>query len=252
MMVGATAITVKVAILVAVSVFGLLLGFAAIVVFQPRFALAWLGRRSPEVLFYIETGEPLLALTIDDGPDPETTPLILDVLAEHGAHATFFLTTNRVTGSESIVRRILEEGHEIGNHMTEDEPSIRLSEADFERKLNEAHETLSRFTTPRWFRPASGWYNTRMLEQLRQHNYSCALGSVYPFDSFLPFVWFTAFRVAISGSPGSVVILHDGGKRGIRTARALRHIIPSLKNRGLRLETLSNVVEREKTKGAAN
>lgn len=62
------------------------------------------------------TGAPVAAITFDDGPDPETTPAVLDLLARHGAKATFFLIGKRVAMHPEIVARIVAEGHAIGNH----------------------------------------------------------------------------------------------------------------------------------------
>ncbi|MEE9579507.1 MAG: polysaccharide deacetylase family protein, partial [Gemmatimonadota bacterium] len=88
---------------------------------SPGWFVGGLSRVSPEVLYFVETDRPTVALTIDDGPDPATTARILDVLERHGARATFFLITDRVPGNEAILRRILDEGHEIGNHLTREE-----------------------------------------------------------------------------------------------------------------------------------
>ena len=57
-----------------------------------------------------------LALTFDDGPNPETTPHVLDVLRKYHIHATFFLIGENIAGNETIVKRILREGHLVGNH----------------------------------------------------------------------------------------------------------------------------------------
>lgn len=209
--------------------------------FRPNWIVALLAKRSPEVAYFVETGEPVVALTIDDGPDPVTTPKILDVLKQHGAHATFFLITSHIAGSEEAVARAVEEGHELANHLTTDEPSILLDGSEFERRLLEAHEALSQFADVRWFRPGSGWYNASMLSTLDRHGYRCALGSVYPFDPQLPSAWFAARYVLSNVRPGSIIVLHDYGARGERTAAALATILPELSRRGLRVVTLSEL-----------
>ncbi len=63
--------------------------------FQPDWIVTLLAKLSPEVVYFVPTEEPVVALTLDDGPDPVTTPLILDVLKKHGARATFFVIGNR-------------------------------------------------------------------------------------------------------------------------------------------------------------
>jgi peptidoglycan-N-acetylglucosamine deacetylase len=215
----------------------------ALVALQPDWIVAALARRSPEVVYSVETQEPVVALTIDDGPDPAVTPKILDVLRQHDARATFFLITNRVPGNEDIVVRMVEEDHELANHLTTDEPSIRLTPSDFEHQLLESHGVLSKFADVRWFRPGSGWYDAAMLSILHKHGYRCVLGSVYPFDPQLPSSWFAAHYVLWSVRPGSIIVLHDHGARGERTASALATILPELNRRGFRVITVSELLE---------
>jgi peptidoglycan/xylan/chitin deacetylase (PgdA/CDA1 family) len=215
----------------------------AFALFHPDWIVAMLAQRSPKVVYFARTQEPVVALTIDDGPDAVATPRILDVLTRHGARATFFLITSRIPGNEGIVARIVEENHELANHLTVDEPSIQLSPADFERRLLEAHGALSEFADVRWFRPGSGWYNDAMLATLRRLGYRCVLGSVYPFDPQLPCAWFSAHYVLWTVRPGSIIVLHDHGARGERTAAALDTILPALNRRGFRVVTLSELLD---------
>lgn len=108
------------------------LGVVAWVLWQPKLLLRWIAERNSDVLFYIETSRRLIALTIDDGPHPIATPMILKVLSKYQARATFFLIGERIRGNEEIVHQILSGGHEIGNHMMTNAPSICLPDAAFE------------------------------------------------------------------------------------------------------------------------
>jgi peptidoglycan/xylan/chitin deacetylase (PgdA/CDA1 family) len=219
----------------------ILLFVAGVVVFQPRWLMATLAKLSPYVVYFVETENPAVALTIDDGPDAVASPKILDLLRQHGAHATFFFITGRVPGNEEIVRRAVKEGHELANHSTRDEPCILLKSSEFERRFLEAHEVLSRFSEVRWFRPGSGWYSKKMLAIIHRHGYRCALGSVYPFDPQIPSSWFIKRHVLRGVLPGSIIVLHDGGARGERTIAALGAILPELTRRGFRVVTLSEL-----------
>jgi peptidoglycan/xylan/chitin deacetylase (PgdA/CDA1 family) len=225
--------------------FALLLAAGGVAVLRPYWAVAVLARRYPDVIYFVGTGEPVVALTIDDGPDPIATPKILDVLGRYDAHATFFLLSSRVPGNEGLVRRAVEEGHEIANHLVADEPSILLGNPEFEQQLLEADGVLSDFAEVRWFRPGSGWYNDEMLSTLRRHGYQCALGSVYPFDPQVPSSWFATHYVLWNVRPGSIIVLHDYGARGNRTAKTLTTILPELSRRGLRVVTLSELLDRQ-------
>jgi peptidoglycan/xylan/chitin deacetylase (PgdA/CDA1 family) len=227
------------------AVWVLILTAGGIAVFQPDWIVGAIAKRSPEVVYFVETEEPVVALTIDDGPDPVTTPKILNVLGQHDAHATFFLLTDRIVSNEDVVIRIVDEGHELANHLTADEPSILLSPAEFERQLLEADGVLSQFSDARWFRPGSGWYNAEMLSVLHRHGYRCALGSVHPFDPQIPSSWFAAHYILGNVQPGSIVVLHDCGARGERTVVALATVLPELDRRGLRVVTLSELLDSE-------
>ena len=210
---------------------------------RPAWVVRALARRAPDVLYFVDTAHPVVALTIDDGPDSASTPLILDVLARHQARATFFLIADRVRGHEPLLGRMRAEGHELGNHLTRDEPSVRLSAAEFERELMAAHRVLAAHAEPRWFRPGAGWFSEGMLATLRRHRYACALGSVYPFDAAIPWSWFASRYVLGHVEPGSIIVLHDAGARGRRTAATLRAVLPELRARGFAVVTLSRLVQ---------
>ena len=203
--------------------------------------LGLLRGRDPRVLYSVATVERVLALTIDDAPDAETTPEILAVLKRHGARATFFVIADQIAGNESLLERIVAEGHELGNHMTRDERSIELSPDAFERELLRAREMLAPFDATRWFRPGSGYYDDEMLEILARHGYRCALGSVYPIDAQLPWSAPAAYWIRWRAQPGSVIILHDRGERGRRTAKTLADVLPTLGRKGFRVVTLTEL-----------
>ena len=209
---------------------------------QPRLALALAGALSPEVLFFVETEEKLISFTFDDGPDPSATPRILDLLDRHQARATFFVISGRIEGNEALVARIVSEGHELGNHLTRDEPSILLSRGEFEAELLRAHEVLSGFGELRWLRPGSGWFSAGMIETASAHGYRLALGSIFPFDTHIPSSSFAARHVLHKASPGSIVVLHENGSRGERAIATLARVLPELDRRGYRSVTVSDLV----------
>jgi peptidoglycan-N-acetylglucosamine deacetylase len=218
------------------------LALGALLWTRPEWLVDLLAAVRPGCLYRVPVRAPLVALTIDDGPDSASTPLIVAELARHDAHATFFLIASRVAGRESLVRDLIARGHELGNHLTRDEPSIRLRPAAFEQALLEAHEVLARYGAVRWVRPGSGWYSRAMIDLMHRHQYRCALGSVYPADAALPWPRLAIAYILHNARPGAVIILHDGGARGRRTARVLRAVLPRLRERGYRVVTLSQLV----------
>jgi peptidoglycan/xylan/chitin deacetylase (PgdA/CDA1 family) len=116
-----------------------------------------------------------------------------------------------------------------------------LSPGAFEDDLLAADQVLARFGTVSWVRPGSGWYSREMIEIIERHGYRCALGSVYPYDATIPSRSFAAHFIRRNVRPGAVLVLHDGGGRGRRTAGVLREVLPELRRRGYRVVSLSEL-----------
>jgi peptidoglycan-N-acetylglucosamine deacetylase len=215
-------------------------GAAVLLRSPPHGLLDRVAAAFPGCRYYVATDRPAVALTIDDGPDAGTTPLLLDLLARHDARATFFVITERLRGQDALAARMAREGHELGNHLTRDTPSIRLDSAAFAADVAEADRALRPHErAPRWLRPASGWYSQRMVRTAHRRGYECALGSVYPLDAAIPSSRFAAGYILRNVRPGSIVVLHDGGARGRRTLRTLAAVLPELRRRGYAVLTLS-------------
>jgi peptidoglycan/xylan/chitin deacetylase (PgdA/CDA1 family) len=225
--------------LLAASIVPLMVG--AVLWSQPRWVIDRVARLYPGCLYRAHTDRRIVALTIDDGPDAVTTPPILDELRLHSARATFFLIAGQLRGSDAVARRIVGEGHEIGNHGMEDRPAIRLGSGEFAADLRAADEVLSAYGPVRWARPGSGWYSAPMVATMQRSGYRCALGSVYPFDAALAFPALATRHILANVRPGAVVVLHDGGARGRRTLEVLRMVLPQLRQRGYRVVTLSEL-----------
>ncbi len=232
-------------LLISLSVVFLVLGlvFLILVLVQPEWLMARMRARSPEVLYSIDTNRKIVALTIDDGPDETHSIKIMELLEEYQAHATFFLITDRIPGNEAVLEQMIRKGHEIGNHLTEDEPSIQQSLESFEQDLLNSDRILSQYGEIAWMRPGSGWFNEKMLEIIKEHDYQIALGSIYPYDPQINLAWYSAKFVLWKAKPGAVIVLHDYQKRGERTVEALRMILPELTERGYQIVTLSTLVD---------
>lgn len=231
----ARARTTRVAALAAAS----LLAVAGFLLAAPRQLIEQLDRRSPAV-FSVRTERPVLALTLDDGPS-EHTPEILDLLADHGVQATFFLIGERVAERPDLVRRIVAAGHELGNHTMEDRPSVLLDDEAFGRSLARTDALLSRHGDPRWFRPGAGWYDDDIVARARAEGYRIALASMLPLDAWLPFPPVVSEYVEFQARPGAVLVLHDGPETGARTIEVLRRVLPGLAER-YRVTTLTGLV----------
>jgi peptidoglycan-N-acetylglucosamine deacetylase len=208
---------------------------------QPRWLLNLATLVQPGALFFTQPTQPLIALTIDDAPTPHTTDQLLSVLQKHQVKATFFIITDQVPGLETTLQHILDQGHEIGNHMTTDEASIRLSPQVFETKLRQADQVLRPYSPLQWLRPGVGWYNATMVNIAHKHHYQLVLGSVFPYDTHIPSAWFAQTFILRKAQPGDIIVLHDGLGRGERTAQVLDRVLPVLKQRGFQFVTLSDL-----------
>ncbi len=215
---------------------------AGVLFFQPLAAVRLLAKANPDVLFLVDTNRKAVALTIDDAPSREVTPGILERLRRYDAHATFFVIGDQVQGNEDLIRQILADGNELGNHMMHDRPSILLSREDFAGSLAHTDSLLGDTDRPRWFRPASGWFNRNMLQAISGQGDRCCLGSIFPHDNKLRRPHWIARFIMSRVFPGAIIILHDGGPRRLYTLEVLDLILPRLKAEGYQVMTVSELV----------
>lgn len=216
-----------------------------LVLYQPQWLFSLLHLATPNAAYRIDTNEKIIALTIDDGPHPNTTEQILEVLERHGAQATFFVLSRRLEHQPAIGHRLIDLGHELGHHMTVDEASIGLSRDEFARKFDLAHRQISPYGHRRWFRPGMGWYRPSMITHARRRGYCLVLGSLFPYDTHIPLVRFGRWFVLQNLTPGDILVLHDGPKgRGERTAALLDQLLPAMKARGYQMVSLSAAAQK--------
>ena len=214
-----------------------------VVVVQPTFVFAILERLFPRILWRVETTQPLVALTFDDGPHPVYTPQVLDILARHGAHATFFLIGGRATERPEVVARIRAEGHEIGNHWWYDVSTRRASVPEYLELLGKTEDVLRiGAATPKLFRPPGGRIKSAQLAAALERGYVCVLGSAYPYDPAHPPAAYIRWLVSKNLAPGAIVILHDGIRDPSRTIEALPGILDAGKAKGLQFVSVGELL----------
>lgn len=240
------------------SLFAVLLVGVGYLLAQPRWLLNWAARLKPGALYAITvaTDAPptavalTVALTIDDGPSAATAD-ILAVLARYDTRATFFNISDHLPGYEGVVAEAIAAHHELGNHLTADEASIRLSPKAFEADLLAAAQVWQPYVSSslRWLRPGMGFYSASMVATAQRHGYRLALGSVFPYDTHVPFSGFAIAFILSTLQPGDIIVLHDGeskgstGKgRGQRTVNTLKKVLPALQARGYTVTTLTNLI----------
>jgi peptidoglycan-N-acetylglucosamine deacetylase len=185
-----------------------------------------------------------VALTFDDGPDPVWTPKILDALKAGGAHAAFFLIGESAKDHPELVRRILDEGHLIGNHSTTHPDLSRVSPLRLELELNVTERLLEWVSgeRPRLFRPPfhsdqalDEEGNAQVIAHASRMGFLTLGVDIDPEDFALRDPQQIAARTLSQAKNGSVVLLHDGGGDRAATVAALPLILGGLQAQGLSL-----------------
>lgn len=209
----------------------------------------WIPRLTQRVLCSVRTKEKKVALTFDDGPNPEYTPLLLTKLAEYRVSATFFLIGRNLKRHPDIGRRIVQEGHEFGNHTYNHRILPLLSSISVRNELASTHQLIADLLNvqPVFFRPPFGLLTRRVLDEVERFAYSAVVGDVFPLDTARPSYETIATRVLRRTQPGSIIILHDGyvgrfDRDKSQTVRALDGLIPALREQGYEFGTLSHLV----------
>ncbi|WP_246613632.1 polysaccharide deacetylase family protein [Paractinoplanes bogorensis] len=194
-----------------------------------------------DVLWYVDTAEPLFALTFDDGPHPATTPRLLDVLRRHGARATFFVVGERVRAHPELMERIIAEGHEVANHLMRDERSVLVPDEQFARDLAEVNRLLAPYGPVRWFRPGSGFYKPSMLRAAAGMKLRAVLGTLVAGHNGGPGDQAIAEGLRTSIRAGSIVVLHEGSDKRRGVAETTDELLTALSARGLSAVTVSTL-----------
>jgi len=197
-----------------------------------------------DVIWYVDTADPVFALTFDDGPSPTSTPVLLSVLAEHGAKATFFLVGERVQAHPGLVAEIVAAGHEIANHLMRDERSALIPDARFRRDLARTTELLTPHGPVRWFRPGSGVFTPRMLRSAAEQHLRAVLGTLVAANRGLPSDDRIARSLLPHLRPGSILVLHEGTARRQGVVRTTDELLSA--STGLTAVTVSDLVSRSK------
>lgn len=189
-----------------------------------------------------------LALTFDDGPDPEWTPRVLKSLAERDVPATFFVVGERATRAPDVVRRIADAGHDVASHGWSHRSLWLCTPRRTEEEVGRAHALIAGLAgrEPRHFRPPWGMLNAALPSVLRTFDERCVLWSIQPEGLRPAAAGVQVARVLARAHAGAIVDLHDaeGTPRAPeRLCAALPPMIDGLRRQGYRLVTLRELLE---------
>ena len=223
-----------------------------------------------QLIWSVPTAAPLVALTFDDGPDPELTPRILAVLDRHGVRATFNVMGHNALRHPDLLRAVVRAGHELGNHTLTHQDLAFQSEAATRRQLEGGQRAIEQVAgvRPRFFRPPRGELTGSAVQVAAELGCDVLLWSVTRGPGRVGTPATVVRSVAAAAAPGAVVALHDGIGRGtfrpggaearlLRARRsvevaALPAVIQALAGRGLRCTTASALLASAQVASAAS
>ncbi len=194
----------------------------------------------------IKTDQKVVAMTFDDGPHPSNTPRLLKILRDRNIKATFYLVGKNAKAYPSIVRQIISEGHEIGNHTWTHGSLTSMSDEQIRRELKMSSDAVFEATghRPQTIRPPYGAINQRVKELMfREFGYPTIMWSVDPQDWRKPGVSVVTSRIVNAAHPGAILLAHD---IHAPTIDAMPATFDQLLAKGYRFVTVSQLMNIEK------
>jgi peptidoglycan/xylan/chitin deacetylase (PgdA/CDA1 family) len=191
-----------------------------------------------------------VAITIDDGPDPEVTPHVLSQLAEHRAHATFFCVGARVELYPDLAREIVSRGHDIENHSQRHRHNFSLmGPGGMNAEISRAQDSILRVTgsSPRFFRAPAGLRNPFLEPVLARLQLRLASWTRRGFDTVSANADAVYRRLASPLQDGDILLLHDGNAARSRGGKpvileVLPRLLDALAAKRLRTVTLRSAL----------
>lgn len=196
------------------------------------------------------SGRAAVALTFDDGPDEQTTGRLLDLLARHGAPATFFVTGRKAQLHPGLIRAILDRGHTIGNHSYSHDNLIMLKSGDsLTREIQRAQEVFQQLGfRPLAFRPPVGVTNPRLADALAGTGMYVVNFSKRAGDRGNRRVTDLSRRILKGLRPDDIIMLHDVAPRDTAGADVwlseVERILAGIRARGLTVRPLEELAQR--------
>lgn len=173
--------------------------------FRPFFFARWFY---PDALFRIKTTEKVLWLTFDDGPDPVSTPVLLNILGMHDVKALFFCNGSSAEKYPDLIELIKSEGHEIGNHGYSHLNGWKSSTSGYIKDV----ERSAAHTSSVLFRPPYGRLRIAQYLRLRK-KYKIIFWDIMPYDFDKSFGAERSFKILKEKiRPGSIIVLHDNSQ----------------------------------------
>ncbi len=194
----------------------------------------------------VSTDRPVIALTYDDGPHPQNTPRLLDILRSHQVKATFYVTGENVRKHPGILRRIVAEGHEVGNHTMTHGKITTMDQAAVRREIADTQNLIVAATGryPQTFRPPYGAITEGQKAWIKaEFGMPSILWSVDPKDWQRPGTGVVTDRLVQGASRGGILLLHDIHAPSVD---ATPGALVQLKRQGYSFVTVSQLIALER------
>lgn len=191
----------------------------------------------PSCLWAGSNLHPQVALTFDDGPHPQYTPQLLEVLDRHKVQATFFWLGICVERAPDVAKAVYDRGHWLGLHGYDHRSFPSLTDEELRASLQKTQLVISETCqVPSAnildVRPPNGLFTPKTLNLLAQWNYRPVMWSVVPEDWVSPGVAIVVSRILQQVRNGSIIVLHDGYFGGEDVAQVANYLIPVLQQQG--------------------
>jgi peptidoglycan/xylan/chitin deacetylase (PgdA/CDA1 family) len=198
---------------------------------QPPFYYRWFF---PGSHWRLDTDRKVVYLTFDDGPIPEITPWVLDLLKKYGIKATFFCVGDNVRKYPEIYQMILEDGHQVGNHTFHHIQGLMTRTKNYRKDVEQA----AGFIQTKLFRPPHGHLRNRQFRQLKK-DYEVVMWDVVTRDYSKYMTSEQVFKnVKKYTRNGSIIVFHDSIKAGTRMMEALPRSIEWLLEQGYHFQLI--------------
>lgn len=201
-------------------------------------------------VYRVQTTVPMLALTFDDGPHPVYTAKLLRLLKSKGVRATFFLNGAQVRKHPGLVKQIVMQGHEVGNHGYVHRDLTKLTPLEIYHDLAKSHRLIERVSGQpvTYFRPMGGKLNRDVIDCARQLGMQIVLWSVDPKDWDLTNSAANIEQTLVHEvASGDIILLHDGGAHQETMMAALENVIDHLQEKGFRFVTVGELLAASRT-----
>ncbi|PZD95750.1 polysaccharide deacetylase family protein [Paenibacillus sambharensis] len=211
-------------------------------------SLADLSRKYPSTFVLSGSkGQREVAMTFDDAPDAVFTPLVLDALKKAGVKATFFCVGNRIEAHPDVMRRIVAEGHVVGNHSYSHPNLPKLSDARFREEIQKTDKLIKAYTgyAPSFIRPPYGNITEEQIKWLASQHRRVVNWNVDSLDWKNLNREQVAVNVLAHIGPGAIILQHSGGGVGqdlTGTVQAVPEIVAKLRQDGVRFVTIPGML----------